>query len=410
MRDLTTINRVSKLSLFLLAIIFLIAVQTWQALAILSIQEPPPVFTANAFPNQTFDAPVDITHAGDSRLFVVEQRGMIRVLEGRGPAATNKPFLDISSRVTYGGEMGLLGLAFHPNYQENGAFFLNYISGEGEGRQTVISRFQVTADPDQADPNSEMILLTVSQPYTNHNGGSIKFAPDGTLYIALGDGGSGGDPDNRAQDGSDLLGKMLRIDVDNPAPGKNYGIPAGNPFLGQPTLDEIWATGLRNPWRFSFDRLTGDLYIGDVGQNRWEEIDFQAGNSAGGQNYGWRLKEGTYCYNPQQGCDRGGLTDPIYEYSHDAGCSVTGGFVYRGLSLPALNGYYLYADYCSGAVSALQRDGDGAWQNERLTTAGGLVSTFGEDSSGEIYLALHRRGKILQLVDRRGTIFVPVMR
>jgi glucose/arabinose dehydrogenase len=373
-------------------------------------QELPPLFVVNAFPNHTFVLPVDIAHAGDSRLFVVEKPGVIRVLNGRGPSATDKVFLDIKDRVIYSGELGLLGLAFHPDFKQNGYFFVNYTRPEGERWQTIVARYQVTADPDKADPTSELILLTIPQPYTNHNGGGLKFAPDGTLYIGLGDGGGSGDPDNRAQDGADLLGKMLRIDVDNPAPGKNYGIPDDNPFVGQPALDEIWATGLRNPWRFSFDRLTGDLYIGDVGQNLWEEIDFQPAARAGGQNYGWRLKEGNHCFNPEQNCDTGGLTDPVYEYGHDEGCSVTGGFVYRGPSMPALQGYYLYADYCKGIISALYRDGQDEWQNEALTNSERFVSTFGEDSSGEIYLTQLREGKIYKLAEKRGMILLPLIR
>jgi glucose/arabinose dehydrogenase len=400
---------VFQILLLLLLIVILIAVGPRRGPAIAEDQGPPWVIAVDAFPKHTFVLPVDITHAGDSRLFVVEQAGVIKVLDGRGPSATNKLFMDISDRVTSSAELGLLGLAFHPDYQQNGYFFVNYTRTKGDNWETVISRFQVTADPDTADPTSELTLLQISQPHSNHNGGGLQFGPDGKLYISLGDGGSSGDPDNRAQDGGDLLGKMLRIDVDKPAAGKNYGIPADNPFVGQPTLDEIWAIGLRNPWRFSFDRLTGDLYIGDVGQYLWEEINFQPAASSGGQNYGWRLKEGNHCFMPEQNCDPGGLTDPIYEYGHNEGCSVTGGAVYRGPSMPSLQGYYLYADYCTGVISTLHRDGQGVWQNEPLTKIGKYVSTFGEDNSGELYLAQHGQGKIYRLVEQHGSIFLPFL-
>ncbi len=373
-------------------------------------QGPPPLFPINPFPNLTFDKPVAIAHARDKRLFIVEQPGVIRVVEGRGPAANSSVYLDIKGQVTYGGEMGLLGLVFHPNYAQNGYFYVNYTRTVGANLETVISRFQVTADPDLADPSSELILLQVAQPYSNHNGGSLNFGPDGYLYIGLGDGGAGGDPGNRAQNGAELLGKMLRIDVDGTAPGKNYAIPADNPFIGAPALDEIWAVGLRNPWRASFDRLTGDLYIGDVGQNLWEEIDFQPAASPGGQNYGWRLKEGNHCYIPEQGCDPGGLTDPIFEYSHSEGCSVTGGYVYRGPSIPALQGYYLYADYCTGEISALHSDGQGAWQNYSVTKIDKYLPTFGEDNAGELFLAQREAGTIHSLRELRGMIFVPLIR
>jgi glucose/arabinose dehydrogenase len=312
--------------------------------------------------------------------------------------------------VLAGGEMGLLGLAFHPDYQENGYFYVNYTRVKPNGQETVIARYQVTEDANAADPDSELILLVVDQPRTNHNGGALHFAPDGMLYIGLGDGGSAGDPDNYAQNGQQLLGKMLRLDVDNVAPGKNYGIPGDNPFIGQPVRDEIWALGLRNPWRFSFDRLTGDLYIGDVGQGMWEEVDFQPAGSEGGENYGWRLKEGTHCYNPPEACDPGGLTDPVFEYSHDEGCSITGGTVYRGQEIPTLRGQYLFADYCSGVVSALYRDGQGVWQHREVGAAGGNVTTFGESSDGEVYLALRSQGKLLRLEREGEQIYLPALR
>jgi hypothetical protein len=297
-------------------------------------------------------SPIFVTSPpGDlQRLFIVERPGRIVILIN-GQVLPD-PFLDIVGRVLSGGERGLLGLAFHPDYDNNGYFYVNYTNTSGN---TVVSRFEISADPDLADSSSEYLLLTISQPYSNHNGGMIAFGPnDGYLYIGMGDGGSGGDPQNRAQNDGVLLGKMLRIDVDGSSP---YGIPPDNPFAGPgDPLDEIWARGLRNPWRFSFDRQTGDIYIADVGhwrfsfdrqtgdiyiadvgQSQWEEIDYQPASGSGGENYGWRLMEGNHCYNPPVDCDPGGLTYPIYEYSHGGSpfrCSITGGYVYRGNAIP----------------------------------------------------------------------------
>jgi len=410
------INRKIRLLVFLIPLtgvgMIALAPTTRPAETIVNAQGVPPINPYNVFPNLTFKKPVDIAHAGDNRLFIVEQAGLIRVVHGRGPTATSGVFLNIVNRVTSGSEMGLLGLAFHPDYDQNGYFFVNYTSYEGEELLTFVSRFQVTADPDQADPNSELILLQEPQPYENHNGGDLNFGPDGYLYIGLGDGGSGGDPGNRAQSETELLGKMLRIDVNHTSGGKNYAIPPDNPFIGQPALDEIWARGLRNPWRFSFDRHTGDMYIADVGQNNWEEINFQPADSNGGENYGWRLKEGTHCYNPSSDCDPGGLTDPVFEYSHAEGCSVTGGYVYRGPSIPSLHGAYLYSDWCTGTISALHRDGAGAWQNKTLADVGNYVSTFGEDNSGELFLAQQNPGKIYGFMaqqDMVERIFMPFL-
>ncbi|MEQ8954414.1 MAG: PQQ-dependent sugar dehydrogenase [Gammaproteobacteria bacterium] len=279
-------------------------------------------------------APVDIASAGDGsgRLFILEQSGRIRIHDGQNLLVT--PFLDIDSRVGSGGERGLLGIAFHPDYSSNGQFFLNYTNNSFD---TVIARFQVSSDSNLADPNSEQILLTIQQPFSNHNGGQLVFGPDGYLYIGMGDGGSGGDPQNNAQNPQSLLGKMLRIDVDSGSP---YAIPADNPFAQDDfTLDEIWALGLRNPFRFSFDRISGDLFIADVGQDAIEEVHLHRVNTASGENYGWRLMEGSQCFNPSSNCNNGALTLPAFEYSHSGGrCSITGGFRYRGKRNSALAG------------------------------------------------------------------------
>jgi glucose/arabinose dehydrogenase len=281
-----------------------------------------------------------------------------------------------------GSEQGLLGLAFHPRYSENGFFYVNYTDFNGD---THISRFSVSAEnPDLADPASEKLLIFVAQLFRNHNGGSVVFGPDGYLYLGLGDGGSGGDPQGNGQSTQTLLGKILRIDVDS---GDPYGIPADNPFANGGGLPEIWAFGLRNPWRFSFDSLTGDAYIADVGQNQWEEIDFLPAGSSSGANFGWDYREGNHRF---EGIYLGDdLIDPVAEYDHAQGCSVTGGYVYRGVNLPAWQGVYVYGDYCSGRVWALLRNADGAWQNASLFNTGTSISSFGVDEAGEIYLVDH---------------------
>ncbi len=343
-----------------------------------------------------FVRPVDITHAGDERLFVVEQRGMIHILNAQGQRLPT-PFLDIRSRVnSSASERGLLGLAFHPNYAQNGYFYVNYTNLSGHTR---ISRFQVSAgDAQVADPNSELIILGVNQPYSNHNAGDLNFGPDGYLYFGLGDGGSGGDPQNYSQNRQSLLGKMIRIDVNNGAP---YAIPPNNPFINDPnTLNEIWAVGLRNPWKFSFDRLTGDMWTGDVGQNAWEEINVQAAGSAGGQNYGWRCYEGNNTYNTA-GCQSApNYLAPVHTYANNFtnGCSVTGGFVYRGSLFPDLYGHYVYADYCSGRIWSLLPTGSGAYSNRLLLqgAASNYVS-FGENHQGELYLCALSSGTIFRI-------------
>jgi glucose/arabinose dehydrogenase len=341
-----------------------------------------------------FEQPSDITHAGDDRIFVVEQAGKIFIVDSEGNVNPT-PFLDITDRVKSGGEQGLLGLAFHPDYAGNGYFYVNYTD---DSNATNIARFSVSAtDPDQADVSSEKTLLTVDQPYLNHNGGDLAFGPNGYLYIGLGDGGSAGDPGNRAQNMQTFLGKMLRIDVDN---GDPYGIPDSNPFVNEPgILDEIWASGLRNPWRFSFDRVTGDLWIGDVGQNAIEEIDMQPASSNGGENWGWRCYEGSNEYNTN-GCGPSSeYVFPVFEYSHEIGCSVTGGFVYRGSEIPELQGHYFFADYCSDYIWTLREEG-GAWISDIAGQfPGNNFSTFGEDTAGELYVAGHGTGTIYKIKD-----------
>jgi len=322
-----------------------------------------------------------VVHPGDGsgRLFIVLQGGQIMTFDGT--RVLPRSFLDISALVSCCNERGLLGLAFHPSYASNGFFYVNYTNRIGD---TVIARFTVSGlSPNLANPLSLTVLLRVDQPFPNHNGGQLQFGPDGFLYIGLGDGGSGGDPMNNGQRLDTLLGKILRIDVS----GSPYTVPASNPFVGVPgALSEIWAYGFRNPWRFSFDRLTGDLFIGDVGQEEWEEINFQPASSAGGENYGWRLMEGSHCFDPPTGCDPGGLVLPILEYSHDLGCAVIGGFRYRGAQVPGLTGWYLYADFCTGTIWGANQDLTGAWLTDVLLETGFMVSSFGEGPDGEQYV------------------------
>ncbi|MCA9969668.1 MAG: PQQ-dependent sugar dehydrogenase, partial [Anaerolineales bacterium] len=333
--------------------------------------------------------PTGITHAGDGsgRIFIVEQPGRIRIYDGTQLLPT--PFLDVSGLVTSGGERGLLGLAFHPNYAANGYFFVNYTDSAGD---TVVARYTVSANPNVADAGSAVIALRVDQPFANHNGGQLQFGPDGYLYVGLGDGGSAGDPGNRAQNLGLLLGKILRLDVDGGGlppdcdAGGQYTIPADNPFVATAgACGEIWAYGLRNPWRFSFDRASGDLYIADVGQSAWEEIDFQPASSAGGENYGWRLMEGFSCYNPSTNCNDGSLTLPVVVYPHTAGlCSITGGYVYRGSAAPGAAGAYIFGDYCTGQIAATRQDGAGSWQTSIIRDTNLGISSFGETESGEL--------------------------
>jgi glucose/arabinose dehydrogenase len=327
------------------------------------------------------ESPVAITHAGDGsgRLFITLRRGQVVIHDGSQLLTT--PFLDIQSLVSCCRERGLLSIAFHPEYSSNGSFFVNYTDLQGD---TVIARYQVSADADRADPDTAEVVLRIEQPFENHNGGQLQFGPDGLLYIATGDGGSGGDPGNRAQNLNSLLGKILRIDVDGTSP---YAIPPGNPFVDDPQArDEIWATGLRNPWRFSFDRQTGDVFIADVGQGAVEEVDFQPADSTGGENYGWRLMEGSTCFDPASGCNDGSLTLPIMEYSHDEGCSVTGGYRYRGKAMPGLVGGYVFGDFCAGTLWIGIEEPE-RWQRLQLLETSLSISTFGEDAQGELYVA-----------------------
>lgn len=340
--------------------------------------------------------PVQITNAGDGsgRLFVVEQQGRIRIVNGGELAEI--PFLDIHDRVSCCNERGLLGLAFPVSFATSRLFYVNYTDLAGD---TVIARFQAPAGtPDIADPESGKVLLTIPQPYPNHNGGQIAFSPrDGYLYIGMGDGGDAGDPQNNAQSPDSLLGKILRIDVESgDAP---YAVPPSNPFTQTAAYrGEIWAVGLRNPWRFSFDRETGDLYIGDVGQSTWEEVDFQPATSAGGENYGWRLMEGMHCFEPAD-CDPSGLTLPVTEYGHGLGCAVTAGYVYRGQEAVELQGWFLYGDYCSGRIWGLKENASG-WQSEELLRPPIPISSFGEDEAGELYVADYGGGVIYHLTSR----------
>ncbi len=340
-----------------------------------------------AFPNLNFSRPVDLQHAGDgsNRLFVVEQTGVIRVFPNTTNVAAADTFLDIRGRVNdSGNEEGLLGLAFHPNYAANGYFYVNYTAANP--RRTVIARYRVSAsNPNRAEAASEFILLTINQPYENHNGGQIAFGPqDGYLYIGMGDGGSGGDPQNNGQDRRTLLGDMLRIDVDNPSAGRNYGIPADNPLVGNTSgyREEIYAWGLRNPWRFSFDAETGWLWLADVGQNSREEIDIVEK----GRNYGWRIMEGKNCYDPPSGCNQSGLALPIWDYGRSSGASVTGGYVYRGTRVAPLAGAYVYGDFVSGRIWALRYDGVNPPDNSLLIDTNLSIASFGLDENKELYL------------------------
>lgn len=340
--------------------------------------------------SESFRSPVYVTSpAGDDRLFVVEQAGRIRIVKnGRTLPA---PFLDISDRVRSGGEQGLLSMAFHPEYRSNGWFFVNFTDRSGDTR---VERFKVSASPDVADAGSSLLIIGIDQPYSNHNGGLVMFGLDGMLYIGMGDGGSGGDPRRNGQNRNALLGKLLRINVSRTEP---YSTPQGNPYPnGADGRPEVWAIGLRNPWRFAFDRPTGLLYIGDVGQNEVEEIDVESASKAG-LNYGWNIMEGDQCYGSGS-CDRAGLTLPKVSYRHTGGaCSVTGGFVYRGTRVPSIVGHYFYSDYCAGWIKSF-RIQNGAvtdsreWKTDNL----GHVVSFGEDSRGELYI-VSEGGKVFRI-------------
>lgn len=340
------------------------------------------------------ERPTHVTHAGDGsgRLFIVEQEGRIRIRTGGNLLPV--PFLDIRDRVGCCGERGLLSVAFPPSYREKRHFYVNYTDKRGD---TIVARYRLSQDPDRGDPGSEEVVLKVEQPFANHNGGQLAFGPDGYLYIGMGDGGSANDPFGNGQNMTKLLGKLLRIDVESgPRP---FSVPATNPFLNKGAIrPEIWASGLRNPWRFSFDRLNGDLYIADVGQNRFEEVNLQPASSRGGENYGWNITEGAHCFRTKS-CDTAGHVLPVAEYGHDQGCSVTGGLVYRGKQFPSLQGVYVYGDYCTGAIWGLRGSG-GRWSTIKLAVTGLSISTFGEDEGGELYVADHRSGGIFRLEAR----------
>lgn len=351
---------------------------------------------AEAFPELEFTRPVDLQHPGDDsdRLFVVEQRGVISVFPNDPDVESATTFLDIEDQVDdAGNEEGLLGLAFHPDYENNGYFYVNYTTPDSK---THISRFQVSADdPDQAVRSTEEVLLSLNQPFGNHNGGQVSFGPDGYLYIAVGDGGAGGDPEGNGQDLTTLLGTILRIDVDSQEDGMNYAIPEDNSFVGNEEgyRPEIYAYGLRNVWRFSFDADTGLLWAGDVGQNSYEEIDI----IEKGGNYGWNIMEGMHCFSPETGCDQSGLELPIWEYAQSEGDrSVTGGFVYRGPSLPGLEGKYIYADYVSGRIWSLDYSDMDNPVNTELVDTDVAIASFGVDPENELYICAFD-GKIYRL-------------
>ena len=351
-----------------------------------------------AFPNLSFVRMVHLTHAGDgtNRLFTVLKPGQIMVFDNSPDVSSADVFLDIRSQVnSQGSEEGLLGLAFDPGYVNNGFFYVYYSASPP--RRSVISRFSVSSsNPNAADPQSELILLEVDQPFSNHNGGALVFGPDGNLYISLGDGGSGGDPQGNGQNTATLLGSILRIDVSNATAQETYQVPADNPFVGAGggVKEEIWAYGLRNPWKFSFDLEQGDLWAADVGQDDFEEIDI----IVKGGNYGWNITEGFHCYPPgTASCDQSGLTPPIFEYTHAEGCSITGGHVYRGTRIPVLAGAYTYADFCSGKIWGLRYDGTTVTEQALLLDSTLPIPSFGEDESGELYI-LSFDGRIYQFV------------
>ena len=333
--------------------------------------------------------PVFVTSArdGTGRLFIVEQTGRIRIWDGGTLLAG--PFLNLASSVSKGGEQGLLGLAFHPGFRTNRKFYVNYTNLAGD---TLVREFRASAtDPNRVEAGSGRTIIKIGQPYANHNGGMIAFGPDGYLYIGMGDGGSAGDPGNRAQNKGSLLGKLLRINVNGKTSTRNYLIPSSNPYVGKPGRNEIWQRGLRNPWRWSFDRRTGNLWIGDVGQGRYEEVDRAVRTSSGagkGANWGWRVMEGRHCYRPSSGCNRSGKRLPVVEYSHASNgrCSVTGGYVYRGSAISAMVGWYVYADFCSGEIFTIANTASAPARATRLLDTSLQISSFGENASGELYV------------------------
>ncbi len=343
-------------------------------------------------------APVFVTaaHDGSGRLFIVEKTGAIRIWKDGAVRPT--PFLDISGSVSKGSEQGLLGLAFHPRFRSNGRFFVDFTNRDGD---TVVREYRVSAaHPNRVDTATGRTILRIDQPFANHNGGMLGFGPDGFLYISTGDGGGAGDPGDRAQNRRSLLGKILRIDVDHRTSAHPYRSPASNPYVGRPGRNEIWQLGLRNPWRFSFDDPTGRIWIGDVGQNRYEEVDrAKAGARGAGVNWGWRVMEGFACFSPSSGCDTSGKRRPILTYSHASNgrCAITGGYVYRGARVPALRGGYLYGDYCSGEIFVVPAGVSSPSHGTRLLDTALQISSFGLDGRGELYVC-DLRGNVYRIV------------
>jgi glucose/arabinose dehydrogenase len=364
------------------------ASSTW--LAAQSLPSAPPTLVLQKLVSG-LSVPVDfeIPTDGTGRFFILEQTGKVRIIQGG--VLLSSPFLDITNLLESGGEKGLLGLAFHPLYAQNGRFFVNYTRRVSGQLQTVIAEYHVSAnDPNKADPTGTIILV-IDQPFDNHNGGQLAFGSDTYLYIALGDGGSGGDPFGNGQNLGTLLGKLLRIDIDSGTP---YVIPPDNPFVNDPSaLGEIWAYGLRNPWRFSFDRVTHRLFAGDVGQDNYEEVDII--NKS--RNYGWNIMEGRHCYPPGQNCDKTGLTPPIAEYSHSEGEAIIGGYVYRGSAIPSLRGIYVFGDYISGKIWGLRLVSPGTWRRVLLLSSGKFISGFGQDAAGELYVLDYNNGIVYSI-------------
>ncbi len=351
--------------------------------------------TEPAFPNLDFRGLTNLVQppGGDDRLFVTEQPGRVLAFANDPEVSEVDVVLDLRDQVNdSGSEEGLLGLAFDPGFSDNGHLYVYYSASNP--RRSVVSRFIMDRDQDRAgyagaEPQSELVLLEVEQPYRNHNGGQLAFGHDGYLYIGLGDGGSGGDPQGNGQNVTTLLGSILRIDVSNASPAEPYRVPEDNPFWDDETArGEIWAYGLRNPWRFSFDEVTGDLWTGDVGQNRFEEIDLVVR----GGNYGWNVLEGTHCFSPKTGCDTAGTALPVLEYPINGGCSVIGGYVYRAAAIPSLAGAYVYGDFCSGKVSALRYDGQMITGNLEIADTGHRITSFGVDRAGNLYVLTQRSG------------------
>ena len=369
------------------------------ALSAISSLAQPPVSIQLQLVNGGLTEPVALASAGDDRLFVVERVGRIQILEPTGNWAA-APFMNITSRVlSTDGEQGLLGLVFHPDYASNGYFYVNYVTGSGNGT-TRISRFSVTADPNVADPNSEVILYSIAQPYTNHNGGDLHFGPDGYLYIALGDGGGAGDPQNRAQNLTVAFGKMLRINVNSGSP---YSVPSSNPYFstGGGVLPEIFMSGLRNPWRFGIDPVNGDIWIGDVGQAVWEEIDFWPGGDNSGPNFGWRCHEGNATYNTT-GCGAIANYDfPVAVHAQSTGyCAIVGGRVYHGQNFQRLQGRYIYTDWCSGVFTSLAPNGAGGWVPGTMLSSGVMgYAAIGDAANGELYVCNQQNGDVMRIID-----------